>query len=77
MTLIFDSEPEFVLYNFKLTIRNIFVYPSLPGEKGRLAEIINWDFTAYWPRYWVVTCSNSDEAFIIDITDYGSKLDVR
>ncbi len=77
MTLIPDSGPEFVLYNSKLTTRNIFVYPPLPGEKGRLAEIINWDFTAYWPRYWVATCPNPDGAFITDITDYGSKLDVR
>jgi len=74
MTLIPDSGSEFVLYNSDLTTHNIFVYPPLSGEKGRLAEIIDWEFTAYWPRYWVATCPNPDESFI---ADYGSKLDVR
>lgn len=74
MTSIPDSGPEFVLYNSELMVNHIYVYPPVRGAKGRLAEIKDWDSTAYWPRYWVATCPNPDDKFIVD---YGSKLDVR
>ena len=58
-----DSGPEFVLYNAKLTPHHITVYPPRAGAKGRLAEITDWKYTAYWPRYWVATCPNIDGYF--------------
>ena len=74
MRFIPDSGPKFVLYNSDLTTHNIFVHGPRPGENGKLAEIIDWELTAYWPRYWVATCPNADGPFV---TEYGGKVDVR
>lgn len=74
MTSIPDSGSEFVLYNSDMTTHNIFVYAPVPGEKGYLSEIIDWEYTAYWPRYWVATCPSPEGAFV---TNYGRKVDVR
>lgn len=41
MTLILDSESDFVLYNSDLTTHNICVYSSCSGEKDQLAGIID------------------------------------
>ena len=52
-----DVGPEFVLYNPDIHSKNIFVkWPIGPGDKGELAQIIDWEWTAYWPRWWVATC---------------------
>ena len=50
-----DLGSEFVLYNTDLSSHNIFVQRPEPGRKGQLTQIIDWELTAYWPRYWIAT----------------------
>ena len=64
MTSIPDSGPEFVLYNSDLTPHNIFVDAPRPHQKGQLTEIIDWEYTAYWPAYWVATCPRPERPFL-------------
>ena len=61
-----DPGSEFVLYNPDITPHSLFVYPPRPGQKGRLAEIIDWEDTAYWPRYWVATCPHPERPFLVE-----------
>ena len=49
-----DVGKEFVLYN--PDINNVIVKWPEPGKKGELVQIIDWDFTGYWPRYCVASC---------------------
>ena len=51
-----DTGSEFVLYNPDIHARNVFVKLPKPGEKGELTQIIDWEFTGYWPHWWVATC---------------------
>ena len=51
-----DIGTEFVLYNPDIHASNIFVKWPEPGEKGELMQIIDWELTGYWPRFWVSTC---------------------
>lgn len=74
MTSIPDSGPEFVLYNSDITTHNLFVTGLRPGQKGQLVQIIDWEYTAYWPRYWVATCASPDEAFVLE---KGGRADIR
>ncbi|MCJ1379427.1 hypothetical protein MMC17_002528 [Xylographa soralifera] len=74
MTDIPESGPDFVLYNSDITTHNLFVQFPFPGTKGQLTEMIDWGFTAYWPRYWVATCAHADGPFYLN--KYGI-VDVR
>ena len=55
-TSIPDIGPEFVLYNPDINAKNIFIKRPKPGEKGELTQIIDWEWTGYWPHWWVATC---------------------
>jgi len=74
MTDIPDSGSDFVLFNSDITTHNLFVYPPYVGEKGHLAEIIDWEHTAYWPRYWVATSAYPQGPFVLR---YNGKEDIR
>ncbi|MCJ1382657.1 hypothetical protein MMC17_005770, partial [Xylographa soralifera] len=74
MTSIPNSGPEFVLYNSDITTHNLFVSAPRPGATSQLVQMIDWEYTAYWPRYWVATCASPDGPFVLN---RGGKLDIR
>ena len=51
-----DVGREFVLYNPDINANNVIVKWPEPGKKGELVQIIDWDYTGYWPRYCVASC---------------------
>ena len=44
----------FFAYHADLYPENIFV--KLENGKPEVTAIIDWEFFAYWPRFWIATC---------------------
>ena len=61
-----DSGPNFVLYHSNITTHDLSVAAPRPVAEGQRVQIIDWEYTSYWPRYWVATCAGLDGPFALN-----------